>query len=65
MKNPAALVKEYETKLERVKAFHPGWKGEEYVEHAEAELAAVKAGGLAGLKEFWAAKHQSAEKLTH
>jgi hypothetical protein len=53
---PAALVKEYENKLVKVKAFHPGWRGEEYVEYAEAELAAVKSGGLPALKAFWAAK---------
>jgi len=49
----ADLIAEYETKLATVKRFHPGWRGEEYVAHAEAELAAVKAGGMAGLKAFW------------
>jgi len=49
----ADLIAEYEAKLATVKKFHPGWRGEDYVAHAEAELAAVKAGGLAGLKAFW------------
>lgn len=49
----AELVRKYETKLEKVKAAHPGWKGEDYVAFAERELAAVKAQGLDGLKALW------------
>lgn len=49
----AELVSKYESKLEKVKVAHPGWKGEEYVAHAERELAAVKARGMQGLKELW------------
>jgi hypothetical protein len=49
------LIAEYEQKLKLVKQFHPGWRGEEYVKHAEGELAAVKEGGIEGLKKFWEA----------
>lgn len=49
----ADLIAEYEAKLAKVKEFHPGWRGEDYVAHAEGELAAVKSGGMVGLKAFW------------
>lgn len=49
----AELVRQYEVNLEKVKAAHPGWKGEDYVAYAERQLAAVKARGMEGLKEVW------------